>query len=103
MDPNTLNLDPVPGFWPNLDPDPGFWPNLDPDPEINYEMVHEGTHLNSPVVCGGQGAGDDSLGVPWPGCGYNFAYLAHSSPGVVPSRGHWTLWWWWRNDRPLPL
>ena len=32
MDPNTLNLDPDPGFWPNLDPDPGFWPNLDPDP-----------------------------------------------------------------------
>ena len=23
MDPNTLNLDPDPGFWPNLDPDPG--------------------------------------------------------------------------------
>ena len=26
VDPNTLNLDPDPGFWPNLDPDPG------PDP-----------------------------------------------------------------------
>ena len=26
VDPNTLNLDPDPGFWPNLDPDP------DPDP-----------------------------------------------------------------------
>ena len=29
VDPNTLNLDPDPGFWPNLDPDPGlfnqFW------------------------------------------------------------------------------
>ena len=23
VDPNTLNLDPYPGFWPNLDPDPG--------------------------------------------------------------------------------
>ena len=23
VDPNTLNLDPDPGFWPNLDPDPG--------------------------------------------------------------------------------
>ena len=22
VDPNTLNLDPDPGFWPNLDPDP---------------------------------------------------------------------------------
>ena len=22
VDPNTLNLDPNPGFWPNLDPDP---------------------------------------------------------------------------------
>ena len=36
MDPNTLNLDPDPGFWPNLDPDPGFWPNLDPDPRIFF-------------------------------------------------------------------
>ena len=26
VDPNTLNLDPDPGFWPNLDPDP------EPDP-----------------------------------------------------------------------
>ena len=26
VDPNTLNLDPNPGFWPNLDLDP------DPDP-----------------------------------------------------------------------
>ena len=24
VDPNTLNLDPDPGFWPNLDPDPGL-------------------------------------------------------------------------------
>ena len=24
MDPNTLNLDPGPEFWPNLDPDPGL-------------------------------------------------------------------------------
>ena len=24
-DPNTLNLDPDPGFWPNLDPDPGLY------------------------------------------------------------------------------
>ena len=23
VDPNTLNLDPDPGFWPNLDQDPG--------------------------------------------------------------------------------
>ena len=36
MEPNTLNLDPDPGFWPNLDPDPGFWPNLDPDPRIFF-------------------------------------------------------------------
>ena len=32
MDPNTLNVDPDPGFWPNLDPDPGlcykFWKNV---------------------------------------------------------------------------
>ena len=27
MDPNTLNLDPDPGFRPNLDPDPGPDPN----------------------------------------------------------------------------
>ena len=24
VDPNTLNLDPDPEFWPNLDPDPGL-------------------------------------------------------------------------------
>ena len=24
VDPNTLSLDPDPGFWPNLDPDPGL-------------------------------------------------------------------------------
>ena len=24
MDPNTLNLDPDPEFWPNVDPDPGL-------------------------------------------------------------------------------
>ena len=28
VDPNTLNLD----------PDPGFWPNLDPDPELCYQF-----------------------------------------------------------------
>ena len=31
MDPNTLNLGPDPGFWPNLNPELGFLPNLDPD------------------------------------------------------------------------
>ena len=25
VDPNKLNLDPDPGFWPNLDPDPGLY------------------------------------------------------------------------------
>ena len=30
MDPNTLNLDPDPGIWPNLDTDPDSGP--DPDP-----------------------------------------------------------------------
>ena len=25
VDPNTVNLDPNPGVWPNLDPDPGFY------------------------------------------------------------------------------
>ena len=25
VDPNTLNLDPDPGFWPNPDPDPGLY------------------------------------------------------------------------------
>ena len=34
MDPNTLNLDPDPGFWPNLDPDPDSGP--DPDRENNF-------------------------------------------------------------------
>ena len=28
VDPNTLNLDPDPGFWPNLDPDPGLYYQL---------------------------------------------------------------------------
>ena len=31
VDPNTLNLDPDPGFWPNLDPDPDLNPNPDPN------------------------------------------------------------------------
>ena len=31
VDPNTLNLGPDPGFWPNLNPELGFLPNLDPD------------------------------------------------------------------------
>ena len=36
MDPNTLNLDPNPGFWHNLDPDPG------PDPgEIKLNNFRE--------------------------------------------------------------
>ena len=30
MDPNTLNLDPDPEFWPNLDPDQ--------DPELCYQL-----------------------------------------------------------------
>ena len=30
VDPNTLNLDPDPGFWPNLDPDPNPGPAPDP-------------------------------------------------------------------------
>ena len=29
VDPNTLNLDPDPGF---------FWPNLDPDPGLYYQF-----------------------------------------------------------------
>ena len=34
MDPNTLNLDPDPGFWPNLNPDPG----PDPDPILKEKI-----------------------------------------------------------------
>ena len=34
VDPNTLNLDPDPGFRPNLDPDPG----PDPDPGLYYQF-----------------------------------------------------------------
>ena len=30
VDPNTLKLDPDPGFWPNLDPDP--------DSGLNYQV-----------------------------------------------------------------
>ena len=36
VDPNTLNLDPDPGFWLNLDPDPG--PDPDPDPGLYYQF-----------------------------------------------------------------
>ena len=35
MDPNTLSLDPDPGFWPNLAPDPG------PDPGLYYQLKRE--------------------------------------------------------------
>ena len=38
MDPNTLNLDPDPEFWPNLDPDLELWLNLDPDPGLCYQF-----------------------------------------------------------------
>ena len=39
MDPNTLNLDPNPEFWPNLDPDQGFCSQfscVDMDPYWEY-------------------------------------------------------------------
>ena len=32
VDPNTLDLDPDPGFWPNFDPDPC------PDPGLHYQF-----------------------------------------------------------------
>ena len=32
VDPNTLNMDPDPGFWPNLHPEPEPDPGQDPDP-----------------------------------------------------------------------
>ena len=35
VDPNTLNLDPDPGFWPNLDPDP----DPGPDPAYYYQFL----------------------------------------------------------------
>ena len=34
VDPNTLNLDPDPGFWPNLDPAPDPGPDPHPDPGL---------------------------------------------------------------------
>ena len=34
MNPNTLNLDPGPGLWPNLDQDP----DPDPDPGKYYQF-----------------------------------------------------------------
>ena len=34
VDPNTLNLDRDPGFWPNLDQDPDLDPGPDPDPGL---------------------------------------------------------------------
>ena len=36
VDPNTLNLDPDPGFWPNLDPVPD--PGTDSDPGLCYKF-----------------------------------------------------------------
>ena len=36
VDPNALNLDPDPGFWPNLDPVPD--PGTDPDPGLCYKF-----------------------------------------------------------------
>ena len=36
VDPNTLNLDPDPGFWLNLDPDPDSDPG--PDPWLYYQF-----------------------------------------------------------------
>ena len=38
VDPNKLNLDPYPGFWPNLDPDLVWDPGPDPDPGLNYQF-----------------------------------------------------------------
>ena len=39
VDPNTLNLDPDPGFWPNLDPDPG--PDPGPDPDLDPGLYEQ--------------------------------------------------------------
>ena len=39
MDPNTLNLDPNPGFWPNLDPDP----DPSPDPRSSWIRIQYGS------------------------------------------------------------
>ena len=43
VDPNTLILDPDPGFWPNLvpDPDPG------PDPDLGYKISFERTKITN--------------------------------------------------------
>ena len=37
VDPNTLNLDPDPGFWTNLDPDPGQMRILIHDYNVHFE------------------------------------------------------------------
>ena len=37
VDPNTLNLDPDPGFWPNLDSGPDPVPGLYIQYTINFE------------------------------------------------------------------
>ena len=34
MNPNKLNLDPDPEFWPNLDSVPEFWPSLNPGTDL---------------------------------------------------------------------
>ena len=46
MDPNTLNLDPDPGFWLNLDPDPDPWIGY----TINFERKIN-FYLKSYIFC----------------------------------------------------
>ena len=43
MDPNTLNLDTDPGFWPNIDPDAD--PGPDPDQGLCYQFQKKKLNL----------------------------------------------------------
>ena len=43
VDPNTLILDPDPGFWPNLVP----YPDPGPDPDLGYKISFERTKITN--------------------------------------------------------
>ena len=40
MNPNTLNLDPDTGFWPNLDPDPSYAINFKIKNSFSEKLLH---------------------------------------------------------------
>ena len=48
MDLNTLNLDPVPGFWPKLNPDPGLCNQVEMKLEYGgTQLMHKGRMMDN--------------------------------------------------------